>query len=495
MNGLNLDASTRWHALIRDAQYQQVTRPRAPEDLATRSTAESAKQNWRRVTQVARRAGDDDDSEASEDVGVENREGISSQERQEQRKQLVEARERRKKTSKMMDLSYFLEMVDQKHRHGSNLRKYHAHWTKQSTNQSFFYWLDQGKGKDLNLRECSRERLDRMQVRYLSREERLHYLVKVDAQGLLIWVKNGEPVWTKDELFKDSMAGIVPTSDLTPAYIYNGPPETWSSDESSTSEPEEDVHSTRPDEGEQYINGELHQARGPAKMKHVSAAVIFNHMMSSSLKKGHKWIFVADTSFNLYIGYKQAGAFQHSSFLHGSRILAAGQIKVKRGSLRRLSPSSGHYRPPAKNFRAFVKDLEDAGVDMSRVSISQSYAVLIGLEAYTKTRRKLKAAESGISHQRDKVFNPDKVREEEEAHIDTSQSAKREKEFLQQQRAAQQGAKEHAKAENGALARIYRLIKRTRKKDDPDGGSEMRQVAGSGPEKGVPPPKGKLLRP
>ena len=218
-------------------------------------------------------------------------------------------------------------------------------------------------------------------------------------------------------------------------------------------------------------------------------------MIRSSLKKGYKWIFVADTSFNLYIGYKQAGAFQHSSFLHGSRILAAGQIKVKRGSLRRLSPLSGHYRPPAKNFRAFVKNLEDAGVDMSRVSISQSYAVLIGLEGYTKTRRKLKAAESGIGHQKDKVFNPNKVQEAAEADIDTSQSSKREREFLERQRLAQEGAKEQGKPGNGPLARISRLFKRTRMKDDSDEGSHMRDVPGSGPEDDVPPPEGKLLRP
>ena len=364
-----------------------------------------------------------------------------------------------------MDLQYFLEMVDLKHRHGSNLRKYHAQWTKQNTNQSFFYWLDQGDGKDISLEECSRENLDSMQVRYLSREERSHYLVKVDTQGLLTWAKNGKPVWTKDELFRDSMAGIVPTSDLTPAYRYNVPPETQSSDEASTSEPDEDVDPTRPDEGEQCINEEFHQAKGPAKVKSLSAAVVINHMIRSSLKKGHKWIFVADTSFNLYIGYKQVGAFQHSSFLHGSRILAAGQIKVKRGSLRRLSPLSGHYRPPAKNFRAFVKNLEGAGVDMSRVSISQSYAVLIGLEGYTKTRRKLKAAESGIGHQKDRVFNPDTVREEEQADMDTSQSAKREREFLEQQLLAQDDAKKQAKAENGPFAQMSRLFKRTRTRE------------------------------
>jgi hypothetical protein len=46
----------------------------------------------------------------------------------------------------------------------------------------------------------------------------------------------------------------------------------------------------------------------------------------------------SDTSFRLYVGYKQSGAFQHSSFLHGSRIAAAGIIKIKHGQLRKLSP-------------------------------------------------------------------------------------------------------------------------------------------------------------
>lgn len=105
----------------------------------------------------------------------------------------------------MMDLQYFLEMVDQRHRYGSNLRKYHAYWKSQDTTQPFFYWLDEGEGKDVEVPECSRARLNKMQVRYLSREERLKYLVKVDEQGLLVWAKNGERVWTKDELYKDSM--------------------------------------------------------------------------------------------------------------------------------------------------------------------------------------------------------------------------------------------------------------------------------------------------
>lgn len=60
-----------------------------------------------------------------------------------------------------------------------------------------------------------------------------------------------------------------------------------------------------------------------------------------------------------------------------------------------MSPLSGHYRPPADNFRRFVKSLKEAGVDMSHVSISKSYAILVGLEAYgnlCKGKRKTKRA-------------------------------------------------------------------------------------------------------
>ncbi len=146
----------------------------------------------------------------------------------------------------MMDLQYFLEMVDRKHRYGSNLRKYHAFWKTQDTDQSFFYWLDEGDGKEVELPECSRARLNREQVRYLSREERLNYLVRVNNRGLLVSAKNGELVWTKDELYKDSINGIVPVTDPSPKFQYNVPPaegdeaDTSSSDESDDDDDDDD---------------------------------------------------------------------------------------------------------------------------------------------------------------------------------------------------------------------------------------------------------------
>ena len=89
------------------------------------------------------------------------------------------------------------------------------------------------------------------------------------------------------------------------------------------------------------------KSRDVKKIRHVSASTIFNKLLRGSIKK-NTWIFVADTSFRLYVGIKQSGVFQHSSFLHGSRISAAGLITIKDGRLSKLSPLSGHYRPPGK---------------------------------------------------------------------------------------------------------------------------------------------------
>ncbi len=77
--------------------------------------------------------------------------------------------------------------------------------------------------------------------------------------------------------------------------------------------------------------------------------------------------------------------------MQGRRISAAGLIKVKNGRLESLSPLSGHYRPPSSNFRAFLKSLKKEGVDMSHLTISKSYVVLVGLETYIKTTKKSKS--------------------------------------------------------------------------------------------------------
>lgn len=49
--------------------------------------------------------------------------------------------------------------------------------------------------------------------------------------------------------------------------------------------------------------------------------------------EGSKWIFVLSTSRTLYVGQKKKGLFQHSSFLSGGAITAAGRLVAHEGVL------------------------------------------------------------------------------------------------------------------------------------------------------------------
>lgn len=50
--------------------------------------------------------------------------------------------------------------------------------------------------------------------------------------------------------------------------------------------------------------------------------------------KDAKWIFVLSTSKSLYVGQKNKGTFQHSSFLAGGATLSAGRLVVENGILK-----------------------------------------------------------------------------------------------------------------------------------------------------------------
>ena len=341
-----------------------------------------------------------------------------------------------------MDLPYFLEMVDLKHRYGSNLRAYHAEWKKSDTHENYFQWLDYGEGKNVELEHCSRQRLEKEQVRYLSREERMQYLIDVEEQGRLRWHKNGERVWTTID-YRDSVEGIVPTDSKVKSYRQDEiaalePQKSHEvnqldgADTSSTDSISKASSNDSYDASRRYPDPPgLKRAKGPAKLVHVTPAVILNRLMRTTVKQ-NTWIFVVDLKMNLYIGIKQSGSFQHSSFLHGTRISAAGLIKVKNGQIRSLSPLSGHYRPPAASFRHFISSLKERNTDMSRVSISKSYAVLVGLEAYLGTKKQAKAVGEGVKLGVEKVVHPEQAKARKEKEKDTSQSAKLEEAKLRE---------------------------------------------------------------
>jgi len=94
------------------------------------------------------------------------------------------------------------------------------------------------------------------------------------------------------------------------------------------------------------------------------------------------------------------------------------------------------------NFRAFVQSLKDAGVDMSHVSISHSYAVLVGLEAYAKSRQRGKKIVQKLIHGRDKLLSPDVVARREQEQWDESECAAREHRFLELKQKAEEEERE-----------------------------------------------------
>ncbi|KAJ5822365.1 hypothetical protein N7447_004705 [Penicillium robsamsonii] len=413
LHGLGLAASTRWVEAFQEAQWHQLHQPPELRVAPGNDGFDRARRNWQRAVSVARRVGGDDCvSEVSSSTG--NREDNA---------EIASGA-----TAKMMDLQYFLEIVDLKHRHGSNLRSYHTYWRNSSTNENFFYWLDHGDGKSIELPKCSRERLEKEQVRYLTREERLNYMVTVDEAGLFRWAKNNEPVWTTTAHFKDSLQGIVRIKDDVPQFSGNSitlqpdstsgsPPlpstpassssssssSTLSSSLSSISTPaSQSFDSVTPNQDPKCFTDEYKATKMIKKVMHASPAAAFKRRLGQSPEKEDMWLFVADTSFRLYIGIKKPGTFQHSSFLRGARIAAAGMIKIKHGQLRSLAPLSGHYRPPAANFRAFHHALQQQGVDMSHVSMSKSYIMQAGIEGYTKTKRKARAVHKKLGNSKEK---------------------------------------------------------------------------------------------
>ncbi|KAI3002565.1 hypothetical protein CBS147346_5791 [Aspergillus niger] len=363
LRGLDLSASTsRWKDAVKEAEWRQLHRPSAPaQDLD--STA-NARRNWLRAVSVAKRAGGDDDDDLESKTATTSSHTGDNGSVTDSSPSILHHDLPPGTTAKMMDLQYFLEMVDLKHRHGSNLRVYHIYWKNSPTNQNFFYWLDYGEGSELDLPQCPREKLERQQV---------------------------------------SLRGVVPVEEDAPRFRGNtdagSPVVSFSSDSLADSSESSSGYSSLSDNEDilgQKEKDDYKATKVGQKLVHVSPGTILKTLKGKSSKKEDMWIFVADTTFRLFVGIKESGAFQHSSFLRGARIAAAGLIKIRNGQLRSLAPLSGHYRPPAANFRAFIHSLQDQGVDMSHVSISKSYAVLAGIEGYTRAKRKVRALQEKV---------------------------------------------------------------------------------------------------
>ncbi|KAJ4970795.1 hypothetical protein NE237_003894 [Protea cynaroides] len=70
---------------------------------------------------------------------------------------------------------HWIEAIDPRHRYGHNLHIYYDEWCKSQGGQPFFYWLDVGEGKEVDLEECPRSKLRKQCIKYLGPQERELY--------------------------------------------------------------------------------------------------------------------------------------------------------------------------------------------------------------------------------------------------------------------------------------------------------------------------------
>ncbi|KAL0741058.1 hypothetical protein Bca4012_082571 [Brassica carinata] len=95
-------------------------------------------------------------------------------------------------------LQHWLEAIDPRHRYGHNLHFYYDVWTASMSAQPFFYWLDVGDGKDINLEHHPRSVLTKQCIKYLGPMEREAYEVIVE-DGRLMYKQNMTLVSSTEE--------------------------------------------------------------------------------------------------------------------------------------------------------------------------------------------------------------------------------------------------------------------------------------------------------
>ncbi|KAK3118402.1 hypothetical protein QOZ80_9BG0698540 [Eleusine coracana subsp. coracana] len=93
---------------------------------------------------------------------------------------------------------HWIEAIDPRHRYGHNLHFYYDVWCRSQAGQPFFYWLDVGEGKDVDLPECPRALLRKQCIKYLGPQERENYEYIIN-EGKIVHKLSGELLDTSQD--------------------------------------------------------------------------------------------------------------------------------------------------------------------------------------------------------------------------------------------------------------------------------------------------------
>ncbi|XP_058209567.1 IQ domain-containing protein IQM3-like isoform X2 [Rhododendron vialii] len=89
--------------------------------------------------------------------------------------------------------------IDARHRYGHCLHEYYEEWCRSDAGQPFFYWLDVGDGKEVDLKDCPRSKLREQCIKYLGPQEREQYEYLV-AEGKIVHKESGNSLDTSKGL-------------------------------------------------------------------------------------------------------------------------------------------------------------------------------------------------------------------------------------------------------------------------------------------------------
>ncbi|RZC78650.1 hypothetical protein C5167_002871 [Papaver somniferum] len=111
----------------------------------------------------------------------------------------------------LLAFQHWIEAIDPRHRYGHCLHLYYEVWRKGDTGQPFFYWLDIGDGKEVNLKDCPRSKLRQQCIKYLGPLEREHYEYKI-VEGKIVHKKSNQLLDTTNESDKSKWIFVMSTS-------------------------------------------------------------------------------------------------------------------------------------------------------------------------------------------------------------------------------------------------------------------------------------------
>ncbi|XP_052172686.1 IQ domain-containing protein IQM3-like [Diospyros lotus] len=105
--------------------------------------------------------------------------------------------------AQILAFQYWIEAIDPRHRYGHYLRMYYEEWSKSGADQPFFYWLDVGDGKGVDLKECPRSKLRQLCIKYLGPLEReaYEYIVR---EGKVVHRRSEKFLHTNEGLMNDA---------------------------------------------------------------------------------------------------------------------------------------------------------------------------------------------------------------------------------------------------------------------------------------------------